>query len=255
MPATFTRIPADTERKDTGIGGKPPADRRPTGGGGEGDDWERRGHGRRGQRGPREMLGRYRMLLVFGLAGDLMFFVALVCAFFARQSGGHFSDGDRWVLDWRPTALPPILYLNTAIMLLSSLTMEVGRRSFFREADVMDEWLGLGRPTVRAGAPWLAATAALGSLFLVGQWIAWKQLVAEGVYFASNPSSHFFYLITGAHGLHLLLGVVALASAMFALVLVRRLEKRQVVVDCAAWYWHAMGLFWLLLFGLLVFCQ
>jgi cytochrome c oxidase subunit III len=184
-----------------------------------------------------------------------MFFVALVSTFFARQTSGHFTANNTWVIDWRPVALPPILWINTALILLSSLTMEIGRRHFFREIDVMEEWLGLGRPTIRRAAPWLAATVLLGGLFLGGQWVAWKQLVGQGVFFASNPSSHFFYLITGTHGLHLLFGVVALAAAMPALIFLRRVELRQVVVDCAAWYWHTMGVFWIFLFGMLVFCQ
>jgi cytochrome c oxidase subunit 3 len=195
------------------------------------------------------------MVLFFALASDLMFFIALVSAFFARQSSGHFNANNAWVLDWRPIALPPILWINTALILLSSLTMEIGRRHFFREIDVMEEWLGLGRPTMRRAAPWLIATVFLGGLFLAGQWIAWKQLVDQGVFFASNPSSHFFYLITGTHGLHLLVGVLALATAMLALIFLRRIELRQVVVDCTAWYWHTMGAFWVFLFGMLVFCQ
>jgi cytochrome c oxidase subunit III len=252
MPATFTRTPVETDRKDPGFGGKPPLDRRPTGGGGDGENWENREPGRRG---PRELLTRYRMLLFFALGGDLMFFVALVSAFFARQTGGHFAEGNVWVLDWHPLALPPVLWINSAIILVSGVTMEVGRRQLFREIDVMEEWLGLGRPTVRRAAPWLAATAILGVAFLAGQWIAWKQLVEQGVFFASNPSSHFFYLITGTHAAHLLLGIVALGGCIAALFLLRRVEARQVAVDCAAWYWHTMGLFWFFLFGLLLFCQ
>ena len=78
MPATFTRSThIEPERRDTGIGGKPPVDRRPTGGGGEGDNWENRQPGRRG---PRELLNRYRLAVGFALAGDMMFFVALVSA-------------------------------------------------------------------------------------------------------------------------------------------------------------------------------
>ncbi len=252
MPTTFTRTPTETERKDTGFGGKPPLDRRPTGGGGDGENWDNRPPGRRG---PREMLSRYRMLLFFGLAGDLMFFVALVSAFFARQASGHFSASNTWVLDWRPLAIPPILWINTAILLLSSVTMEIARRQLFREVDVMEEWLGLGRPVVRRTAPWLFATAVLGGLFLAGQWMAWDQLVTQGAFFASNPSSHFFYLITGTHALHLLLGLLALVISAVCLFMLRRLELRQVVVDCAAWYWHTMGVLWIFLFGLLVFCQ
>lgn len=252
MPATFTRTPTETERKDTGFGGKPPLDRRPTGGGGDGENWENRPPGRRG---PREMLSRYRMLLFFGLASDLMFFVALVSTFFARQDSGHFTSSNSWVLDWHPLAIPPVLWINTAVILLSSLTMELGRRQLFHEIDVMEEWLGLGRPMVRRAAPWLVATAVLGSMFLAGQWIAWKQLVAEGVFFGSDPSSHFFYLITGTHGIHLLIGVFALAASVVGLFVLRRVEARQALVDCAAWYWHTMGIFWIFLFGLLVFGQ
>jgi cytochrome c oxidase subunit 3 len=189
MPATFTRTPVETERKDPGFGGKPPVARRPTGGGGDGENWDNRPPGRRG---PRDLLSRYRMFLFFALASDLMFFIALVSAFFARQTSGHFTANNIWVIDWRPVAIPPILWINTAVILLSSFTMEIGRRHFFREIDVMEEWLGLGRPTIRRAAPWLAATAALGGLFLGGQWVAWKQLVAQRVFFASNPSSHFF---------------------------------------------------------------
>ena len=72
---------------------------------------------------------------------------------------------------------------------------------------------------------------------------------------ASNPNSHFFYLVTGAHTLHLLLGAAALVVALVALGSSRRMEVRQVIVDIAAWYWHVMGALWLLLFGLLLLAQ
>lgn len=253
MPATFTRHPVEIERKDTGIGGKPPLDRRPTGGGGDGDNWENRPSGRRG---PRELLGRYRLGVVFALAGDLMFFVALVSAFFVRQSAGHFDARENYISDWHPLAVPPILWLNTAVLLLSSVTAEIARRQLFREIDVMEEWLGLGRPAVKRAAPWLVATLALGVVFLAGQWIAWKQLVIAGFSFNSpDPSSHFFYLITGTHGLHLVLGILAIAGALVGIFTLRRIELRQIVVDCTAWYWHTMGLFWIFLFALLVVFQ
>src|SRR5215469_3927843 len=151
MPATFTRHPVEIERKDTGIGGKPPLARRPTGGGGGDDNWDNRPSGRRG---PRELLIRYRLGVLFALAGDLMFFVALVSAFFVRQSTGHFDVHDNYINDWRPLAVPRILWLNTAVLLLSSATMEMARRQLFHEIDVMEEWLGLGRPAVQRAVPW-----------------------------------------------------------------------------------------------------
>lgn len=253
MPATFTRATqVEPERKDTGIGGKPPVDRRPTGGGGEGDNWDKQPSGRRG---PRELLTRYRLAMAFALAGDMMFFVALVSAFFVREASGHIDAGNNYISDWHPLSIPPILWLNTAVLVLSSLTIEMARRQLFHEIDVMEEWFGLGKPTVRRATPWLVASGVLGLVFVVGQWIAWQQLSAQGVFYSTNPNSNFFYLITGTHAVHLVLGLMAIGFALTALYTFKRIEHRQIAVDCTAWYWHAMGVFWIFLFGLLAFYQ
>lgn len=252
MPATFTRHQVETERRDTGYGGKPPVDRRPTGGGGGDENWDSRPSGRRG---PREQLIRFRLAMFSGLAGDFVFFAVLVSAFFVRPTSGHISAADAFISDWHPLMAPPILWINTAILLLSTLTMEIARRQLFHEIDIMEEWLGLGRPAVRRAAPWLIATIGLGILFLAGQWIAWTQLARQGLFFSSNPNSHFFYLVTGTHAFHLFLGLGVLVFALVAMFRFRKVELRQIAVDCAAWYWHAMGLFWLFLFVLIVFFQ
>jgi cytochrome c oxidase subunit 3 len=252
MPATFTRHAVETERKDPGIGGKPPLDRRPTGGGGGDENWDPH-HSRR--HGPREQLIRYRMAVFSILAADLVFFAVLVSAFFVRQSAIHISPSDNIVSDWHPLSAPPILWINTAILLLSALTIEISRRQLFHEIDIMEEWLGLGRPAVRRAAPWLIATIVLGIGFLAGQWIAWHQLAQQGFLFTSNPNSYFFYLVTGTHAVHLFLGLGALAFALVAMFRFKRVEMRQIAVDCTAWYWHAMGLFWLFLFVLIAFFQ
>jgi cytochrome c oxidase subunit 3 len=133
--------------------------------------------------------------------------------------------------------------------------MEIGRRQMFRENDVMDEWLGLGKPITRRTIPWLSATIALGLLFLIGQWVAWRQLAIQHIFFRTNQSSHFFYLITGVHAIHLFLGIAALIAAFIGLYVSRQLETRQILIDAAAWYWHAMGILWLFLFALLAFFQ
>jgi cytochrome c oxidase subunit III len=201
------------------------------------------------------LLIRYRLAVLSGLAGDFVFFAVLVSAFFVRPTAGHIDVGANFVSDWHPIAIPPILWINTAILLISSLTIEVARRQLFHEIDVMEEWLGLGRPAVKRAAPWLFATILLGGLFLTGQWIAWQQLSAEGLYFATNPNSHFFYLVTGAHAVHLFLGLFALVFAMVAIFRLRKVEMRQIALDCTTWFWHAMTLFWIFIFVLLVCYQ
>lgn len=254
MPSTFTHNPAETERKEPGFGGKPPVTRRPTGGGGGGgdDDWKNE------RRGPRELLNKVRFFVFLALSADMIFFVVLVIIFYARQSGMRLNPiSHEQIGDWHPILLPPILYLNTAILLLSSLTMEWARRHIFRELDVLEEWLGLGKPALRRALPWLGTTLVLGGLFLCGQVMAWKQLTAQGFAFDrfSTPASYFFYVITGLHAAHLLLGVAGLVVCVCTLGWFRRVEYRQVAVDTTAWYWHAMGLAWLLLFAVLVSSQ
>jgi cytochrome c oxidase subunit 3 len=254
MPPIFTPIPSEVERKAPGTGGKPPVDRRPTGGGGGGgdDDW------RSPRRGPREALHRTRAFVFCALAGDMMFFFALVAVFYARQAATHMDPRTlQQIGDWHPVLLPRILYFNTAILALSSITMELARRHIFREFDVLEEWLGLGKPALRRTLPWLGATLALGLMFLAGQVIAWRQLTAQGFAFNrwATPASYFFYLITGLHAAHLLVGVIILVICLSSLALLKRVESRQIAVDAAAWFWHTMGLAWLILFGVLIFGQ
>lgn len=257
MPATFTHKPPKKKRRDPGSGGLPPVVRRPTGGDGEGgdgggDNWkDERG-------GPRELLMRVRSTVFLLLAADIVFFGVLVSVFFARQTGTHMDPRTHFQIgDWHPVTLPPILFLNTALLLVSSLTMELARRNIFREIDVLEEWLGLGRPALRRALPWLGGTLALGTMFLAGQWIAWKQLTAQGFAWNrhSTPASYFFYLITGMHALHLLVGLAAVAVCLCALGWLKRVEFRQIAVDSTAWFWHTMSLIWLLLLAVLALGQ
>ena len=259
MPALLTpndvdrkrREPREPEDGDHGGGRRPPTDKR-TGGGGDPDNWNDR---RRPKRNPRERLIRYRLGLFFSLSAVFMFFVAIVSVFFVSQGSGHFDANSRYINEWLPTAIPPILWLNSLALVLSSITVEIARRHMFREMHVMDEWLGFGKPTSKRAMPWLLATLVLGCLFIAGQIVAWRQLAVQHVSLSSSPSSHSFFLITGVHGAHLLLGVLAIFAAVLALVFSRVIENRQIIVDCAAWYWHSMGALWIGLFALLVFFQ
>ncbi len=246
------RPPQRVEEGDTGGGKLPPVDPKHTGGGGEGDNWNNRPVG---SRGPRERLQRYRLGLFFALGGDLMFFIAIISAFFVTKHSGHFDAYNRWINPWLPVEIPAILWLNTAVLLLSSLTVEVARRAIFREMDVLEEWLGLGRPTRKRVLPWLSVSIFFGGLFLWGQFVAWKQLAMQRVFFAGNPSSRFFYLITGIHGIHLVLGLMLLIAAVVGMRTAQMIESRQILVDSAAWYWHTMGFLWIFLFALLIYGQ
>jgi cytochrome c oxidase subunit 3 len=258
MPGTLTPPEIDRKRDryddgdvGNGSGQKPPTDKR-TGGNGDGDNWNNRPQGRRG---PRERLSAARIGLFFALGGDLMFFVALVSIFFVNKQSGHFDAYSHYINSWLPTAIPSVLWLNTGVLLLSSVSAEIARRAMFDERRTMDEWLGLGRPVSARAGVWLGVTLVLGGMFLAGQVVAWHQLQAERVYFTSSMSSHFFYLITVTHAAHLFLGIAALVGALLVLWRSRSMATRQVLVDGTVWYWHVMGILWIFLFALLEFGQ
>jgi cytochrome c oxidase subunit 3 len=103
----------------------------------------------------------------------------------------------------------------------------------------------------------VGATLVLGLLFLAGQVLAWKQLTAQGFAFDrwSTPASYFFYVITGLHAAHLVVGVMALLVCLCLLGRFKRVDHRQIAVDATAWFWHTMGLAWMLLFAVLVLGQ
>src|SRR5271157_522440 len=144
-------------------------------------------------------------------------------------------------LDWQTFTLPSILYLNTLILLASSVTLEVSRR---RVAAFMG---GLKTHTENP-ARWLYITLSLGLLFVAGQYAAWSQLRAQGLYLATNPSSSFFYVLTATHALHVLGGLGGL------IYVIRKLSKsalRRSQLDATARYWHFMDVLWLYLLCLL----
>lgn len=201
-----------------------------------GNGYHRNGGGHGGDDSPfRFSPARYRIAVWVAICSILMLFVALTSAYIVRSASAN---------DWHPVAMPKVLWLSTALIFLSSMTIEISRRSLKQQQDA-----GYGR--------WLMITTALGLGFLGSQLFAWRQLVRQGVYLASNPFNSFFYLFTAAHGLHLLGGILALSY-----LLLRTTRRRATVdgelrrigaADAVAIYWHFMDVLWFALFMLLMF--
>jgi cytochrome c oxidase subunit 3 len=166
------------------------------------------------------------------LAAISMSFAAFTSALIVRQGSSN---------DWTHLTLPNILYLDTIVLLASSFTLELARR---RVAIFMGGPKGQVAPPAR----WLYVTLFLGLLFVAGQYTAWLQLRAEGLYLATNPNSSFFYVLTAAHALHLLGGLGGL------IYVTRKLSKsilRRSTLNAASYYWHFMDILWLYLLLLL----
>lgn len=169
-----------------------------------------------------------RLGLLVGLGGITMLFAAFTSAYIVRSGGG----------DWAALELPPVLWLSTALILASSLTLELARRAFQR-----------GR--LSSFGSWSAATAALGTGFLASQFAAWIALNEAGIYLQSHPKSSFFFVLTGVHGVHLFAGVIALL-ALFGLAAAGRLVPgRSDAPTLTAIYWHFVGGLWIYLLAVL----
>jgi len=159
------------------------------------------------------------------LAATTMAFAAFTSAFVVRRGISN---------DWVALTLPPIVWANTAVLLASSLLLHLARRS-----------LKSGRRTAFNGY-WTAGTV-LGALFLLGQALAWRQLNAEGIFVATNPSSSFFYLLTAAHGLHIVGGLSALVYVDVQAIRLRLGPGKRTAVDVSALFWHFVDGLWLYL--------
>ena len=171
---------------------------------------------------------RYRIGMLVSLASIAMLFTSLSSAYIVRSGVTY---------DWFPIAVPRVMFGSTALILLSSISIEIARRKLKQ---------GLAESYSR----YLLLTGLLGGGFLVSQLIAWRQLAAQGIYISSHPHSSFFYVLTGAHAVHIAGGLLALAFLWFrSRGLIE--AKRQAVADAVSIYWHFMDALWIYLFLLL----
>jgi cytochrome c oxidase subunit III len=178
---------------------------------------------------------RYRLGVWVLLASVVMLFTSLTSAYIVRIAAAN---------DWRQIPMPRVLLVSTVVLLLSSITFETGKRK-------------LKQRGTAASRRWVMLTTVLGFAFLALQVIAWRQLISQGVYLASNSQSSFFYLLTATHGVHLLGGLLALVYLMLRsrrMVANDFTQARSVAVtSAAALYWHFMDALWIYLFLLLFF--
>jgi cytochrome c oxidase subunit III len=190
------------------------------------------GHGRK--KDPQRGLSpaAYRVTMWVVIAAIVMMFAALSSAYIILS-----IDTER-----RPVSMPRMFFLSTGVIVLSSWTVEKAKRS-------------LKQGNTNRYSRWIIVTLVLGLLFLAGQLLGWRELAAQGVYFAGHPHSTFFYFFTGVHGLHLLGGIGGLS---YLAIRTRRKGKQgdsaahKTSAGVMSLYWHTMDGIWIWLFLLLL---
>ena len=222
--------PAFIDVKTGGPSGGGPKGLDPGEHGGGDDDHERSG----AEQGEFSGVGLLAIKVV--LVSITALFVTIAVVYFARS---------RSSFHWDRVAAPSFLWLSTALMLIGSWTLENARRSFRRFR-------------VDAYARWLLVTFSLGLAFIVSQLLALRQLLGQGIYLRHNPHSSLFYVVTGAHALHLMGGMVALFYMLIRASSAMRdtrleLSRQSTLVRVSTLYWHFLGALWVLLFAMLLF--
>ncbi|MEQ9288752.1 MAG: cytochrome c oxidase subunit 3 [Cyclobacteriaceae bacterium] len=155
----------------------------------------------------------------------VMLFVAFTSAYVVKQSDGVWLDFD----------LPVLFDYTTLVILLSSASMHwaliAARKNMIKMIRVA-----------------LGVTFGLGVMFLVGQYMAWGELVDAGVYFVGNPAGSFLYVLTGVHGLHLVSAVIFLIVVLISAFQYKIHSKSLVQLEICTTYWHFLGGLWLYLY-------
>jgi cytochrome c oxidase subunit III len=168
------------------------------------------------------------------LATVTMTFGAIIAVFIYR------SEGQVW---WGRLALPSILWATTAILIASSYTLELARGS-------------LSRNYQATASRWLSCTVVLGFAFLVGQVIAWLQVLHSGISLPSNPHSWFVFLFTALHGLHIIIGLTGLVWLLIRTRARASGPRYQAKTKAGAAgvsvFWHYLDALWIVLFTLLL---
>lgn len=163
------------------------------------------------------------------MASVVMIFASLTSAYIVRQAEGN----------WMVFDLPNVFWINTGVILLSSITLHVA-------------YLSAKRDNIETVKLTIAITTILGIAFLVGQVIGWKQLVANNVYLVNSQSGavsgSFVYVISGLHGLHIVSGIIFLLIVLRSAFRFKVHSKNLTQLQICATYWHFLDVLWLYLF-------
>lgn len=159
----------------------------------------------------------------------LMVFAALTSAYIVRQAEGN----------WVVFELPALFWVNTGIILISSVTMHWA-------------YLAAKRDSLEMVKIATVITTILGIAFLVGQFMAWGDLVANSIHLVGNPSGSFVYILSGLHGLHIIGGLVFLLILLASTFKYKVHSKSLNQIEMCATYWHFLGGLWLYLFIFLI---
>ena len=172
-----------------------------------------------------------KQLLWIGMGSILMFFAGLTSAYIVRKPEGN----------WLDFTLPEYFTFSTVVIVISSVLLFFVRGKLKNNKSIFNI---------------LLSVLFLGFIFSFFQFKGWQELISQGVYLTgegSNASGSFLYVLTVAHLVHLIGGLIALIY-----IIIKSKENIYTIENCLAIeltsvYWHFLALLWLFLFFLINF--
>jgi cytochrome c oxidase subunit III len=172
----------------------------------------------------RKKIHPHKFTLWVALGSIVMMFAGLTSAYVVKRD----QPG------WTTFQIPKAFWYSTAVILLSSLTIQMALRSF-KEREMM-RYRNL-----------LTVTAVLGILFMLLQWTGFREIWQSGITFRGSGGGQFLYVIAGLHVVHVLGGVVALLTMLARLFVSKVRSYDSVPVELMSTYWHFVDLLWIYL--------
>jgi cytochrome c oxidase subunit III len=170
-----------------------------------------------------------KFVLWLVIVSVIMMFAGLTSGYIVRRAEGN----------WTLFEMPNMFWYTTVIILLSSVTIQLAYTTF-------------KKGQTRTTGMLLFATLILGTAFLMGQWQAWKDLVAGGIYLSGNPSGSFLYIISGLHAAHIIAGLILIIYSYTGLYKNISEAKKNHRIELTLIFWHFVDILWIYLFVFLL---
>jgi cytochrome c oxidase subunit 3 len=172
----------------------------------------------------RKKIHPHKFTLWVALGSIIMMFAGLTSAYVVKRE----QPG------WTTFAIPRAFWYSTAVILVSSLTVQMALKSF-KEREFL-RYRNL-----------ITATAILGILFVLLQWMGFRQIWDSGVTLKGSGGGQFLYIIAGLHALHVLAGVIAMIVMIIRAFGSKTRSYNSVPVELMSTYWHFVDLLWIYL--------
>lgn len=174
---------------------------------------------------PTRKVNPQKFAMWFAIGSITLTFAGFTSAYLVRQGQGM----------WESFEMPAIFYYSTVVILLSSLTYFLGLKAFKKAQ--------YGNYNIL-----MLLTLGLGIAFMVLQYMGFKELYAQNIRINGNVSNSFFFVIAGAHLLHILGGVIALIVVLIRNAVRSKAQRKPIGLEILGTYWHFIDILWLYLF-------